>query len=77
MGNGMKTVGICIDRWKLPVFSRRLGASGFTWEGGSGPTDDTMMLIVPCVDPEKLRLIVQAAARECAAAGPPRGDLGG
>lgn len=64
----MKTAAIAIDRWKLPVFKRRLDAAEFAFTEHPGVTADTMILKVPYEEGSNfvaLSALVRAAQLEC------------
>lgn len=64
----MKTAAIAIDRWKLPVFKRRLDAAEFAFTEHPGVTADTMILKVPYEEGSNfvaLSNLVRAAQLEC------------
>jgi hypothetical protein len=57
---------ILIDKYKLPVFSKRLVDAGFHYEQRPGPTKDTYLLTVQYEQPQqqKLALTVHCANAE-------------
>ena len=64
----MKTAAIVIDRWKLPVFKRRLDAASYNFTEHDGSTPESMVLKVPYEEGSSfvaLTKIVRAAQLEC------------
>lgn len=66
----MKNVGIAIDRWKLPIFTRRLVEAGYQFTEHDF-TDTAMLLKVNTEDVEALGVVVRASNDEAAKAGKP------
>lgn len=62
----MKTAGVVIDAWKLPVFRRHLDAAKREYTEHPGITADTLTLKVKYEWVHELQPIVQAANDECA-----------
>ena len=62
----MKTVGIAIDRYKLPVFARHLTEAGYAFEQSPGLNPDMLFLRVKTETIAALQPVVEAAQRECA-----------
>lgn len=62
----MKTVGIAIDNWKLPIFKKHLDAGGFQYTEHPGLTADAMILKVKTNFIATLQPIVEVAQKECA-----------
>lgn len=62
----MKTAGVVIDAWKLPVFKRHLDAAKYLYTEKPGLTSDTLTLLVKFEWVRELQPILQAAAEECA-----------
>ena len=63
----MKTIGIAIDDWKLPIFTKRLDDAGYEYSQHPGLTAKTLLLRVQCDAIEvmsKLKDLVQAAEVE-------------
>lgn len=60
----MKTAGVVIDAYKLPVFEKHLKDAGYQYEVKSGVTEDTLSLFVKCEWAHKLLPIIQAANNE-------------
>ena len=58
--------GIVIDRWKLPIFTRRLKETGFAYEEVGPLTADTLTLIVTTDNAQALGQTVLAANKEAA-----------
>lgn len=63
---GMKTVGVAIDNWKLPIFKRHLDAGGFQYTEHPGLNKDAMVLKVMTETISKLQPVIEAAQKECA-----------
>lgn len=61
----MKTVGIAIDDWKLPVFKRHLDRAGYSYTEHTGLTKNTLLLKVKTEFVSDLQPIVEAAQKEC------------
>ncbi|MFM9928162.1 hypothetical protein VLK31_34690 [Variovorax sp. H27-G14] len=57
---------IVIDRWKLPIFTRRLKATSFSYEEVGPLTADTLTLIVLTENAQALAQVVLAANKEAA-----------
>lgn len=49
----MKKIGIVIDGWKLPIFSKHLREAGFVYNVTKGPTADGQTITIQCEE-EKL-----------------------
>lgn len=64
--------GIVIDRWKLPIFTRRLKEAGFSYEEVGALVPDTLTLIVITDKPQALGQVVLAANKEAAKTGAPK-----
>lgn len=60
--------GIVIDKWKLPIFTRRLKAGGFSYEEVGSLTSDSLTLIVVTDNAQALGQVVLAANKEAAQA---------
>lgn len=58
--------GIVIDKWKLPIFSRRLKAAGFAYEEVGSLTSDSLTLVVVTDNAQALGQAVLAANKEAA-----------
>lgn len=61
----MKTVGIAIDDWKLPVFKRHLDRAGYRYTEHPGLTKNTLLLKVKTEFVSGLQPVVEAAQKEC------------
>ena len=64
----MKTAGVIIDDWKLPIFKRHLDAAGCSYTEAPGVTNDTLTLKVQYEWVADLQPIIEAANKECASA---------
>jgi len=62
----MKTAGIVLDDWKLPIFKRCLDKGGFKYLEFNGPTKNCITLKVEFENITELQPIVQAANDEAA-----------
>ena len=60
----MPKAGIAIDKYKLPVFERRLREAGFTFKQGPGLTKDTLFLTVETDEILGLKTVIEAANAE-------------
>ncbi len=63
-----KKAGVIIDRWKLPIFTRRLKDAEFTYEEVGELTKDVLTLMVKVEDGQAQRLaqVILAAQTEAA-----------
>lgn len=61
----MKTAGVAIDDWKLPIFKKHLDAAGYTYTEHPGLTQDTLTLVVEYEWVAELKPIIEAANKEC------------
>lgn len=61
----MKTAGIAIDNWKLPIFKRHLDAGGYAYTEHPGLTHGAMILKVKTEFVSDLQRVVEAAQSEC------------
>lgn len=61
----MKTAGIAIDNWKLPIFRRHLKGAGFEFTEHPGLTADAMILKVKTDLIAPLQRVIEAAQLEC------------
>lgn len=61
----MKTAGVVIDDWKLPIFKKYLDAAGYIYTEHPGITAKTITLRVQCEWVSKLKPIIEAANEEC------------
>lgn len=62
----MKTAGVCIDAWKLPVFKRHLDEAGFEYEELPGIVAGTLTLKVKYEWVADLQPVIAKANKECA-----------
>lgn len=67
----MKTAGIAIDNWKLPIFERHLKQGGYSFELAGGLTKDAMVLTVETTNLVSLQEVLKAANTEAARTGAP------
>lgn len=63
---------IVIDRWKLPIFTRRLKEAGYSYEEVGGLTQDSLTLTVTTTNMQVLAQVVLAANKEAAKTGAPK-----
>lgn len=61
----MKTAGVVIDDWKLPIFKRHLDAASCEYTENPGITAGTLTLRVKYDWVATLKPIIEAAEREC------------
>lgn len=61
----MKTAGVVIDDWKLPIFKRHLDAAGCKYTEHPGIVQETLTLRVQYEWVSKLKPIIEAANEEC------------
>lgn len=61
----MKTAGVVIDNWKLPIFKKHLSKAGYSYTEHPDFTKDTMILKVSYDWVAKLQPVIEAAAEEC------------
>jgi hypothetical protein len=61
----VKTAGIAIDSWKLPIFKKHLEAAGYAYTQHLGLTADTLLLKVKTERLALLLPIVKKANAEC------------
>ena len=61
----MKTAGVAIDDWNLPIFKKHLDAAGYTYTEHPGLTQDTLTLVVEYEWVAELKPIIEAANKEC------------
>lgn len=71
----MKTAGVALDAWKLPVFKKHLDAAGYKYTEHRGPSANVLVLKVEYEWVAKLLPVIKAANDECAATGGPRYDI--
>jgi hypothetical protein len=62
----VKTAGVVIDAWKLPVFRRHLDTAKRDYTEHPGITPDTLTLKVKYDWVHELQPIIEAANAECA-----------
>lgn len=62
----IKTVGIAIDKWKMPIFKRHLNQADYGYTEHPGVSPNTLLLKVRTPGVEGLAVIVRAANEECA-----------
>lgn len=62
----MKTAGIVLDAWKLPIFKRHLKAAGYAFTVHPGVTANTVTVKVKTERIAPLQRVVEAAQKECA-----------
>lgn len=62
----MKTAGVAIEKWKLPIFKKHLDKAGYSFTEHPGVTSDTLLLRVKYEWVAKLQPIIEAALKECA-----------
>lgn len=60
----MKTAGVVIDSYKLPVFKKHLDSAGYCYTEHAGPTAKTLVLRVKYEWAAKLTPIIEAAEIE-------------
>ncbi len=63
----MKTAAVIIDKWKLPIFSKRLREAGYSYDTGPGVDAETTLLKVKCEFIADLQPVIEVAQKECAA----------
>ncbi len=61
----MKTAGVVLDSWKLPVFKRHLDAAGYSYTEMPGPVAGTLLFQVEYEWVHTLKPIIEAAEKEC------------
>lgn len=64
-GGVLKTAGVVIDDWKLPIFKRHLDAAECKYTEHPGITPVTLTLRVQYEWLSKLKPIIEAANEEC------------
>lgn len=62
----MKKAAICIDEWKLEIFTEELKADGYEFEKHAGVTADTLTLTVWTDSADRLKTTVARAQKRCA-----------
>lgn len=60
-----ETIGIAIDKWKLPIFKRNLDRAGFTFTEHPGLTPDMLLLKVVTNNRLSITRCVESAQTEC------------
>ncbi len=68
----IKKAAIVIDPWKLPIFTRHLTQSGYTFEDAGLLSPDAHLLRVDTTNLEALAHVVKAANAEAARTGAPQ-----
>lgn len=61
----MKTAGIGLDAWKLPIFKRLLDEAGYSYTEHPGVTADTRFLKVKTERLAPLQRVIERAQQEC------------
>ena len=67
----MKTAGIMIDEWKLPIFERHLNQAGYAFKNAGGMAG-SLVLRVDTTNLVALAEVVKAANEEAALTGEPK-----
>ena len=67
----MKTAGIMIDEWKLPIFERHLNQAGYAFKN-AGVMGGSLVLRVDTTNLVALAEVVKAASEEAALTGEPK-----
>lgn len=65
MSKKLKTAGIGLDNWKIPVFKRHLSEAGYHFDEPVAFTSTTSVMKVYCDWLAKLQPVINAAEREC------------
>lgn len=68
MADQIKTCGIMVDDWKLPIFVKRLEAAGLPFENKGLITGNVIVLQVKTTNPQALAQLCLAANNEAAQA---------
>lgn len=63
----MKKAAIIIDRWKLPIFKKHLGAAGYSYIEQRALIKDLLTLTIKFEWIADLKPIIDAAEAECQA----------
>ena len=66
------TAGVAVERWKVPIFHKRLKAAGYRFEkavGGKGPLD-IAVIKVKTNDPLALKSVLESCQAEASRKGP-------
>lgn len=58
-------VGIVLDKWKLPVFRRRLSDADYTFEEKGNLTEQAVVLTVETEVPASLKTVIEQCQDEC------------
>lgn len=61
----MKTVGVAISAWRLPIFKRHLDAAGYSYTQHPGLTPNTLFLRVKTDRVASLQPVIETANAEC------------
>lgn len=61
----MKTAGVVIDSWKLPIFKRHLDESACTYTEHPGYSSFTIILKISYEWVADLKPVIEAAEKEC------------
>lgn len=69
MTGPIKTAGIAVDDWKLPVFRKRLEDAGFEYEDAGGIGSSATILKVRTAEVARLTAVIANANAECARKG--------
>ncbi len=62
----MAKIAICIDDWKLDIFTKTLNAAEFMFTTHPGVTDDTLTLSVETSEVERLTIVINTAQERAA-----------
>lgn len=62
----MKTAGIAIDDWKLPIFKKWLDGAGYKFTQHAGLSFGTLLLKVEAESIDRLANIIEASNKEAA-----------
>lgn len=65
MGIEIKTAGVVLDTWKMPIFKKHLDGASRTYTEHPGPYGTSILKIEYGLQ-EDLRPILEAAQNECA-----------
>lgn len=65
----MKKCAIAIDDWKLPIFTRHLEQSGYTFKNNGSLIEGTLILSVETSNVDALANVIKAANTEAARTG--------
>jgi hypothetical protein len=68
----MARVGIAIDKWKLPIFERRLKQGNYRYENAGKLTHNTILLRVITDNVTALQCVVEESNKEAAQTGAPQ-----